>query len=724
MTARRRIRVRGAVQGVGFRPFVYLLAVDLGLGGWVLNNADGVLIEVEARAEALDEFGRRLVGQAPAHARIDGVDTTGIEPRGEASFEIRPSPPGPAGATGILPDLATCPACLAEVLDPADRRFRYPFTNCTHCGPRFSILERLPYDRVHTTMAAFTMCPACQAEYDDPADRRFHAQPNACPTCGPQLRLGDLPADDALRCAGAMLRDGGIVAMKGIGGFHLLANALDAEAVSRLRSRKARGRKPFAVMFADVAVLQQYCAPTTVELEAMCSAASPIVLVRALPRALPEQVAPGNPLVGAMLPYSPLHHVLARDVGFPLVATSANAAGEPICVDIESARALLGDVADAFLDHDRPIRRPVEDSVVRQYEDDVVVLRRGRGLAPAPVSSCTHPGVLGRGAQLKSALAVSHADAIIAGPHIGDLSDDLRSIETYERAVADFEALFSPGISAVDAHPDYVSRCNAVDAIEVQHHHAHAAACLAEHDVETALAVVWDGTGYGGDGTIWGGEFLVATRASFERFAHLRQFRLPGGEAAIREPARQALAMLWELGLDLGDHPERDALVRMLESGLNSPVTSAAGRLFDVVSSLLGLAPPHVSFDGEAAVNLEHVAADHLGIELPTPALSGAIVDWGPLIRALVSSDASPTARAAGFHDAMARAIAAVAAEVDLEHVALVGGCFQNRRLLESAAASLRTIGRTPIWCRQIPPNDGGIAVGQVAVVAARLSRK
>lgn len=730
MTARRRVRVRGAVQGVGFRPFVYRLAVEAGLSGWVLNDADGVLLELEGDPGVLDGMLDRLRAELPIHARIESLESHETEPTGARGFEIRPSPPGSRGAAELLPDLATCPACLAEVRDPTDRRYRYPFTNCTHCGPRFSIVERLPYDRANTTMDRFAMCSACRAEYDDPRDRRFHAQPNACPDCGPQLQLDQHSGDDAMRTAAALLRDGAIVAVKGIGGFHLMVDARDTSAVERLRARKGRRDKPFAVMFPNAAAVDQACHLTEVERAALTASDAPIVLVRARPGVLPDAVAPRNPLVGAVLPYTPLHHLLLADLGFPVVATSANLAGEPICTDLAAAERLLGSVADAFLDHDRPIRRPVEDSVVRQFKDDVVVLRRGRGLAPSPVAPCPVDGILGRGAQQRVALAVSHGGHVIAGPHLGDLSDDLAALDAYATAVSDFTELFAIDRAVVDAHPDYVSRRDARAAAQVQHHHAHAAACLAEHGLDRALAVVWDGTGYGSDGTIWGGEFLDATRADFTRVAHLRGFRLPGGEAAIRHPARQALALCWELGLDLPDFPHAADLCAMLRTGLNAPVTTAAGRLFDAVSWILGLGPDPITFDGEAAIALEH-AASETDAQLPPLRLVRAAsdgggsgpastLDWGPTLVALRASTASPSALAAAFHVALARGIAEVAATVDVPHVVLTGGCFQNRRLLEATVAELRAIGRTPIWPRRIPPNDGGVAVGQVIVAASR----
>ena len=718
MNERRRIRVRGAVQGVGFRPFVYRIATERNVAGWVLNDADGVLIEGEGPDTVLDAFADALATEAPVHARIDAIEVERVSTRAEESFEIRPSPVATRGDAGFLPDLATCDACLREVQHPEDRRHRYPFTNCTHCGPRFSITARLPYDRANTTMSRFEMCDACLREYQDPANRRFHAQPNACPKCGPQLSLGEHRGGAALREATRLIAEGAIVAVKGLGGFHLVVNALDEHAIARLRERKSRPTKPFAVMFANMDQLTRYADPSEVEVAGLCSPAAPIVLVRARDT-LPAVIAPRNPMVGAVLPYTPLHHILLADVGVPLVVTSGNRNGEPICIDGDEAREVLGDIADAILDHDRPILRPVEDSVMRQFEDELVVLRRGRGLAPSPVVPCAQDGILGHGAQLKTALAISRAGRVVAGPHLGDLTDELRTLRTYDRAVADFEALFEPHRHAVDLHPDIASRRGLRRAVEVQHHHAHAAACLAEHGVDEAVTVVWDGTGYGPDGTIWGGEFLHVFRSGFERIAHLRTFGLVGGEAAIRKPARQAVAVCWELGLPLPDVPNADSYARMLEQGLNCPRTSAAGRLFDAVSALLRLAPAKVSFDGEAAVNLEHAASDCHPAPLPVPELVDGVVDWGPLVRTMCGHpDAS--GRAAGFIDALAESIARVAATVPLEHVALTGGCFQNRRLLEQAARALRRVDRVPIWARAVPPNDGGIAVGQVLVAAQR----
>ena len=762
MTGRRRFRVRGTVQGVGFRPFVFNLAEQLGVTGWVLNDADGVLAEAQGSPAALDAFEHGLWTQAPLHATLDAVVSEAVkaidEPRVETGpgfeirpgcgmrpgFEIRPSPAGTRGHAGVLPDLTTCRACVAEILDPSDRRFRYPFTNCTHCGPRFSIMDRLPYDRANTAMAAFEMCALCRDEYEHPRDRRFHAQPNACPACGPTLALRDrfnvasATGDDALRAAVALLREGQIVAVKGIGGFHLLVDATNAAAVARLRARKGRPTKPFAVMFRDEAQLDAACAPTNVERAAVSGSRAPITLMRRRAGLLAPGVAPGTPWLGALLPYTPLHHLLLRDLAVAVVATSGNVAGAPICTQGLDAMQRLGDVADVFLDHNREIRRPVEDAVVRQFEQDVCVLRRGRGMAPARVASCADVAVVAVGGARKNAVSVLRGGAVILGPHLGELDADLHAHAMHAAAMQDLPQLLGvdPLIVAHDMHPDYASTRSAhatpYRRIPVQHHHAHAATVLAERGLESACAVVWDGTGFADDGTVWGGEFLRVTRHDFERIAHLRHFRLAGGDAAIRAPARQALGLMVALDQPAAlartgpDAATEAALIRMLRSGLRAPLTSSAGRLFDAVSWLLGCVSADTSFEGEAAGALEHAAdgKDVLTLQpLPVPTLTAGVLDWGPMILAILRRrhTESSGGLSALFHHALARGIADVVQQEGQLDVVLSGGCFQNRRLLETVAASLREVGHRPHWCRAIPPNDGGLAAGQ-AVVAASIS--
>jgi hydrogenase maturation protein HypF len=764
---RLRIEVHGAVQGVGFRPFVYRLATDLRLAGWVINDTQGVFIEVEGAAEDVARFDARLRTDRPPLALIQSVETTWLAPVGYARFEIRHSESGGPKTALVLPDVATCADCHAEIFDPADRRHGYPFTNCTNCGPRFSIITALPYDRPNTTMRAFVMCPACRAEYDNPADRRFHAQPNACPVCGPHLALWSasgevLPAgDDAavIEQVAEALREGLIVAVKGLGGFHLMVDARDVAAVARLRERKRRPGKPLAVMARDLAQAQAIGVISAEAAAALTSPESPIVLLpRRIEARVAENVAPGNPTLGVMLAYTPLHQLLLSAIDFPVVATSGNLSDEPICIDEFEAVERLGGVADLFLVHNRPITRHVDDSIVWLAAGERRVLRRARGYAPLPILAPQPlPTVLGVGAHLKNAVALSVGRQVFISQHIGDL-ETAEAMAAFERVIADLTRLYeaAPVAIAHDMHPDYLStrwaedqaqRGSTARLVAVQHHHAHLAACLADNAATApALGVTWDGTGYGPDGTVWGGEFLLGDATGYRRVAHLRPFRLPGGEAAIHEPRRVALALLWEMfgeaALERDDLApvrsfsvaERGVLGRMLERGVNTPLTSSVGRLFDGVAALIGLYQ-RVSYEGEAAMALEFIADPAVAEAyplpgMPTPPGSGATaadvwLDWEPLLRQAlddVRHGVPAGVVAARFHNALVEAIVATAQYVGEAHVALSGGCFQNRWLLERAAARLRASGFEVLLHRQMPPNDGCISLGQVMVAAARLN--
>ncbi len=824
MSGQRRLRlhIQGAVQGVGFRPFVYRLATDLDLRGWVLNDAQGVFLEVEGPTSRLETFLARLETERPPRAQVHTVHPTWLEPVGYPDFQIRHSQAGGDKTVLVLPDIATCDACLAEVLDPGDRRHRYPFTNCTNCGPRFTIVRELPYDRPNTTMRAFPMCPRCRAEYQDPLDRRFHAQPNACPECGPALALygpgdpltaledgGPFPAvhgghvlwalgHQALVQTAQALRDGHIVAIKGLGGFHLMVDARNAQAVARLRARKPRRDKPFALMVRDLEQAQTLCRVRPSEARALTGPEAPILLLPRRPDApVAENVAPGNPYLGVMLPYTPLHHLLLRMLDFPLVATSGNLSDEPICTDEWEALERLGSIADRFLVHNRPIARHVDDSVAWEVDGQVRLLRRARGHAPLPVRLGHRvPTILAVGAHLKNTVALAMGNQVFISQHIGDL-DTAEALAAFEQVIADFLRLYeaTPVAIAHDMHPDYGSTRWARQAvagrpgdrtpdlvpqlrpsiplIPVQHHHAHLAGCLAEHQVEgPALGVTWDGTGYGPDGTIWGGEFLLGDARTFQRVATLHPFRLPGGDAAVKEPRRVALALLWTLlgpeALEQEDLPpvrslrptERHILARMLARGIHAPETTSMGRLFDGIAGLLGL-HLQVSFEGQAAMALEFVAdvavqdayplpvrasspvpaAMPMGAEAgmgspgtspgvawqaPEAQASGAtaILDWRPLVQAVledVRRGVEPGTVAARFHNALVEAILEVAQMVGVSRVALTGGCFQNRLLTERAVQRLRAQGFQVLLHRQVPPNDGGISLGQVAVAAARL---
>jgi hydrogenase maturation protein HypF len=646
--SRLRVTVRGAVQGVGFRPFVYRLAGELGLQGWVRNSNLGVVIEVEGGVETLERFRLRLERERPPRAFIQSLEASYLDPTGYRAFEIRPSDASGERRALVLPDIATCPDCRREIFDPRDRRYRYPFTNCTHCGPRFTIIEALPYDRPSTSMKGFPMCPACRAEYEDPGDRRFHAQPTACPDCGPKLSLWDADGralaerEDALAGAADALRRGAIVALKGLGGFHLMVDARSEGAVRELRTRKAREEKPLACMFPSLESAREVCEISDAEERLLVSPESPIVLLRRLagaPGAIDPGVAPGNPYLGVMLPYTPLHHLLLADLGFPVVATSGNRAEEPICIDEREALERLSGIADLFLVHDRPIVRHADDSIVRLCAGRELVMRRARGFAPLPVPlPVAGAPALAVGAFLKNTIALCAREEAFVSQHIGDLATP-QARDAFAGAVRDLEHLLdiAPSEVACDLHPDYPStrfaRETGLPIVAVQHHEAHALACMAENELTPpVLAVSWDGTGYGLDESVWGGEFLRVTEGAVERVAHLRTFRLPGGEAAVREPRRCALGLLWDVFGEKASAPgfsapERAVLDGMLRRGVNSPVTSSAGRLFDAVASLCDLRQV-TRFEGQAAMELEF-AATAGRIDEPYPvALSGEVVDW------------------------------------------------------------------------------------------------
>jgi hydrogenase maturation protein HypF len=744
-----RIAIRGAVQGVGFRPFVFRLAQELKLTGWVSNSAQGVSIEIEGEPETLAVFLRRLQNEKPPRAILQSCESSHLDPVGFREFEIRQSTDLGGKSALILPDIATCADCLREIFQPNDRRFRYPFTNCTNCGPRFSIIEALPYDRAHTSMKKFTMCAECAREYADPNDRRFHAEPIACPQCGPQLQFWDssgkiLAREDAApHAAAAELSSGKIIALKGLGGFQLLVDARDEEAVVRLRKRKRREEKPFAVLFPSLAAAQSACELSEIEERLLTSVESPIVLVRQKSLLAPS-IAPENPNLGAMLSCTPLHHWLARELDFPVVATSGNLSDEPICIDELEALARLRGIADFFLVHDRPIVRHMDDSIVRVMANRELILRRARGYAPLPVTLSSLGGgeaetILAVGAHLKNTVALRVNENVFVSQHIGDLSTQ-PAHEAFARAVEDLPRLYEakPQIVAHDSHPDYLSTKFALQQpgrhVAVQHHFAHVAACMAENELTPpALGVSWDGTGYGNDGTIWGGEFLlVRQNGSFKRVAHLRPFRLPGGERAVKEPRRAALGLLHEMtGEVLWEHSEwlstfteneRQVLRQMLAKNLNAPITTSAGRLFDAVAALIGLRA-RSSFEGQAAMALEFAADSAVRATYPfeLSAADPMVVDWAPTIRALLAdleNSLSPKIISAKFHNALVEMIVAVAQKFDEPKIILSGGCFQNRLLTERAIERLREENFRPYWHQRVPPNDGGISLGQIAVAS------
>ncbi|MFZ5875625.1 MAG: carbamoyltransferase HypF [Nitrospirota bacterium] len=748
---RRAVTVSGRVQGVGFRPFVYRLAAELGLAGWVTNADDGVRIEVEGDAGRLARFVDRLRSEVPARAVIGRVSVTPVEPIGASTFVIRPS--SAAGAAGIVvpPDATPCDPCRREIFDPSARRYRYPFTQCATCGPRYTIISAMPYDRANTTMAGFAMCAACHTEYEDPSDRRFHAEAVACPACGPRAALWDADGrvlgveQDAVIDAARAIRNGRIVAVKGVGGFHLLVDATNDAAVRELRRRKRRPDKPFALLCESPGVVESLCRVADIEAALLRSAEGPIVLLRARTGAAAPAVAPNNPNLGVMLPPSPLHLLLAREVGVPVVATSGNRSDEPICTDEREALTRLRGIADVFLVHDRPIARHVDDSVVRVIGGDGVVLRVGRGYAPLSVPGSSGTGVIAVGGGHKNTVAVSTGDGIVLSQHIGTLNTPhARTI--HRRTATDLARLHGvlPSVTAGDLHPDDSAASHGAPsdrpATRVQHHHAHVLSCLAEHGLDgPALGVAWDGTGYGPDGTVWGGEFLAVHGASWRRIGHLRRFRLPGGESAVREPRRAALGVLVELfGNDAVEHDtlpplaswpasQRALLARTATRGVNAPWTSSAGRLFDAVASLIGIRQV-ATFEGQAAMELEFAAQESTDRDAYPVAVIDqdgvAVVDWEPLVRAMLDDAARGEAvavMARRFHDALADAIVAVAIRAGERRVALTGGCFQNRCLTERATARLTASGFLVYRHRLVPPNDGGLAVGQAIAAGARL---
>jgi len=752
----RRITIAGTVQGVGFRPFVHRLAHEAGVRGRVRNDAAGVTIEAFGSAAVLDRFVARLRTDHPPAAAIEDLRSVPIPAEAVPGFEIVESGGAAERRTAIPPDLATCDACLRELRDPADRRGGYPFTNCTGCGPRFTIALGAPYDRPATTMARFTMCPACAREYADPLDRRFHAQPNACPVCGPRVSLRDrggaaIAGDDPIAALGRALAEGLIAAVKGIGGYHLACDATSSAAVSRLRARKRREEKPLAVMVRDLDAARALAHLGAEEERLLASVERPIVLCRRRPgAALAAELAPDSPLAGLLLPYAPLHHLLLEAAGRPLVMTSGNLSDEPIAFEDEDALRRLGGIADLFLVHDRPIASRCDDSVARVVAGKPLVMRRARGFVPRPVRVARRfrRPVLAVGAQLKNACCLARGDEATLGPHVGDL-DGLESYAAFESAVArleDFLAL-RPEVVACDLHPLYLStryareRAAALGAplVAVQHHHAHAAAAMAEHQLDgPVLALVWDGTGLGTDGAAWGGELLLAERGRFERLATFRPIPLAGGDRAIREPWRIALAALLDaFGAEAPlerlplfrsvDPKELEVVRRMIAGGVNAPLAHGAGRAFDAAGAL-ALGRPISRYEGQVAVALDNAA----GTALPSDAYpfdveAGPLerLDLRPLWRALaadVAAGAAPAAVSARFHAALARAgaelVRRAAARTGRLPVVLTGGCFQNARLAEGVVSDLS--GAFEVYTHtEVPPGDGGIALGQAIVADA-----
>jgi len=747
-TVRTAIRVEGVVQGVGFRPFVYTLATGLGLTGLVGNDLDGVFAEVEGPAAAVSEFLARLERDAPPLARIERVTAAAMKPSGSASFAIAASQAQGPRRTLISADTATCQDCLRELNDPADRRFGYPFINCTNCGPRFTIVRDVPYDRPLTTMAPFKMCEPCAAEYHDPADRRFHAQPTCCPACGPRLALhpshDTAAGDDPLIAAARLLRQGAIVAVKGLGGYHLAADAASEEATARLRARKHREDKPFAVMAADLAAARQLADVDAAAAALLTSPARPIVLLPRRPRAaIAKATAPGNRQLGVMLPYTPLHHLLLQAIARPIVLTSGNVSDEPIAYRDDDARDRLAGIADAFLVHDRPIHVRTDDSVTRTFRGRPVLLRRSRGYVPEPIA--VHSGfprpVLAVGAELKNTFCLARDHHAFVSHHIGDL-ENAETLRSFTEGIEHFARLFdvAPRVVAHDLHPEYLStkyavELDGVDLHGVQHHHAHIASCLADNaEAGPVIGVAFDGTGYGPDGTIWGGEFLLADLRTAERGGHLAPVPMPGGAAAIRQPWRMAAAYLGRDDLDVARrHQDRwPAVVAMAARGVNSPLTSSAGRLFDAAAALLGVRDA-INYEGQAAIELEQLAEPESPAEArayPAAVEAGAgpfKIRGADLLHAIVddlTNRVPAPVIAARFHHGVAALIEAGCLRMRDRHglgtVALSGGVFQNALLLHAAAGRLEARGFRVLVHSRVPCNDGGISLGQAVVAAAR----
>ena len=719
------------MQGVGFRPTVYRLAEELSLTGWVKNSGDGLEIEVEGERDRLRQFLHKLEKERPRAAFVTKEQVLCIEPYGATRFEIYPSDAAGPRTVAVLPDLAMCAACLQELRDPTNRRSQYPFTNCTLCGPRYTIVLDIPYDRCNTTMQTFDLCCECRSEYESPQDRRFHAQPNACPKCGPRVWLFPHQENDSdpIVHVSRALAIGQIVALKGIGGFQLLVDARNSAAVKRLRERKHREEKPFALLMPSLACAHQYCVVTPEEEEALLSQAAPIVLLRPKDASdISPEVAKSSPYLGVMLPYSPLHHLLMREYPFPLVATSGNRSDEPIAFNNGESLDRLGAIANVFVLHDRPIARPCDDSVARVSAGGLQIIRRARGYAPLPITVPEAlPPVLSVGGHLKNTVAIAIGKQVFLSQHIGDL-DGPEARGAFERAIEDLCRLyrFHPQLIACDLHPDYASTRWALESglhvVQVQHHHAHVAACAAENGIATEyLGVAWDGTGLGLDGTIWGGEFFLSRRNNSERVAHLKPFYLPGGEAAIRDCSRSAASLVWEtLGSGKAEEVAGPGIVALLEGGLNTPVCSSVGRLFDGVAWLAGVAHQN-RFEGQAAISLEHAIGGTRTDDSYVIENCGGVGHWSPLISRLledVQNRVDVAQIAAKFHNALTNWILQVAQTVGIGQVVLSGGVFQNAYLTERASCLLSASGFQVFVHHKVPSNDGGISLGQAVLTA------
>ena len=739
---RLKLYVTGVVQGVGFRPFVYRLATELGLKGYVLNSETGVAIEVEGEKKTLEEFLKRLQSENPPASKIFSIDKKFLDEIGYTGFEIRKSEKRGEVQVAVLPDLSTCRECLQELFDPKNRRFRYPFINCTNCGPRFTIILSLPYDRPNTTMREFKMCQKCREEYENPLDRRFHAQPNACPVCGPHVWLlnerGERVAerDEALKLLVEWLRKGKILAVKGLGGFHLICDATNGEAVSELRRRKRRQEKPFAVMFKDLNQIKEFAEVSSLEEIALTSVESPIVILNQKKNTeLAPSVSPDTKTVGAFLPYTPLHHLILRDFGKPIVATSCNLTDEPIMFKNSEVERVLGDLVDGALLHNREIARRCDDSVVKVMGGRVVPFRRSRGYAPLPVLlpfKLKRP-VLAVGPHMKVTVALGKGNRVYISQHVGDV-DNVKAEEFFKETVRDLTELFEvePEVVVSDYHPGYFTTKFAKDLfrdklIQIYHHHAHAVSVMAENEVpldSKVIAFTFDGTGYGTDGKVWGGEVLISGYTEFERALHLKYFPLPGGDRAVKEPYRVAVSLLKAVGEKpeelLKVEPQKLSLVsQMVDREVNSPLTSSMGRLFDGVSAILGIRYS-VNYHAQGAILLEEVSSRSREDGFYPFKIENGEIDWRDLISALISDvkrGVSPSDVGMKFHNTVVKIVVDSARllreETGLDTVALSGGVFQNRILTEKCLRELPAHGFKVLVHQVVPPNDGGVSLGQ-----------
>jgi len=748
MTFRLKINIHGAVQGVGFRPFIYRLATEMNIKGFVLNSSAGVWIEAEAEKDILDSFLFKIEKEKPKAAIVNSMEFSFLDPINFSTFEIKKSDDNEEKTTLILPDIAVCDDCLEEMFNPSDRRYKYPFINCTNCGPRFSIIESLPYDRPNTSMKEFEMCEDCKREYVDPLNRRFHAQPIACPNCGPHIELWDNNADkvsshdEALLQTIGFINDGKIIALKGIGGFQLLVDASNSIAVAELRKRKKREEKPFALMFPNLEQVKLFCEVSVFEERLLKSAEAPIVLLKRKNnnKLISEFIAPNNPYLGVMLPYSPIHHLLLKELNSPIVATSANISEEPIVIDENEALQKLKEIADYFLVNNRNIVRHADDSIVRIVMGREMVTRRARGYAPLPLSLQSNNSkiILAVGGHLKNTVSFKVDSNIFSSQHIGDLST-FESINTFEKVINNFQLVYgkSPDLVVSDLHPEYVSTKFANDnfknVLQIQHHEAHIAGCILENQVEgNVLGISWDGTGYGYDGNIWGGEFFHFTENEVKHIGRFRNFFLPGGDVAIKEPRRSAIGLLYKI---FGDkifnsnyeflksftESELNTIHQMLKKKINTRITSSVGRLFDAVSAILNI-NHKMSFEGQAAMMLEFSTISNIEDFYPFEFLSKeiTIIDWQQIVLDIltdINGNISKEIIATKFHNTMAEIIVKFAEQKEKKKIALSGGVFQNAYLLEKTIKKLQENNFKPYWHQRIPTNDGGISVGQIAMV-------